>query len=146
MNSNSDNPRVGREFQERVCTIMQQYWGKDFELEVPIPIGAPPKEHRFDCVSKDKSIVVECKCYAWTDSGNIPSAKLMGMNEAIFYMSYLPADVKKILCIRKATHAKKEETLAEYYCRIDGHLLRDVDVCEVDDLNQLRFVSQLVKR
>ena len=115
MNSNSDNSRVGQEFQERVCMIMQQYWGKDFGLEVPISIGAPPKEHRFDCASKDKSIVVECKCYTWTDSGNIPSAKLMGLNEAIFYMSYLPADVKKILCIKKATHAKKEETLAEYY-------------------------------
>ena len=60
MNSNSDNSRVGQEFQERVCMIMQQYWGKDFGLEVPISIGAPPKEHRFDCASKDKSIVVEC--------------------------------------------------------------------------------------
>ena len=124
MNANSDNPRVGREFQERVCMIMQQYWGKNFELEVALPIGSPPKKHRFDCVSKDRSIVVECKCYTWTDSGNVPSAKLMGMNEAIFYISYLPANVKKILCIKKAVHPKKEETLAEYYCRIDGHLLR----------------------
>lgn len=66
----------------------------------------------------------------------------MGMNEAIFYISYLPANVKKILCIKKAVHPKKEETLAEYYCRIDGHLLREVDVYEVDDLGQLCFVRK----
>ena len=39
-----------------------------------------------------------------------------------------PEDTTKVLCIKKAVHPKKQETLAEYYVRIDGHLLRDVKV------------------
>ena len=99
------------------------------------------REGKFDCVSDDKKIVVECKCYTWTDTGNIPSAKMMGMNEALFYMSYLPEDTIKVLCIKKAMHPKKRETLAEYYVRIDGHLLRDVRVFEVDDRGGITVIK-----
>lgn len=106
-----------------------------------IPIGHPSKNHKFDCVSDDKKIVVECKCYTWTDTGNVPSAKMMGMNEALFYMSYLPDDTTKVLCIKKAVHPKKQETLAEYYVRIDGHLLRDVKVFEVDDRGGITVIK-----
>ena len=38
MNTNSENPKVGKTFQEI-------------------------KNHKFDCVSDDKKIVVGCKCY-----------------------------------------------------------------------------------
>lgn len=145
MNKNSENPKIGKRFQEKVCHKLQEYFGVPFELEVPIPIGSPAKNHRFDCVSQDGQIVVECKAYTWTDTGNIPSAKLMGMNEALFYMSYLPDDVTKILCIQKATHPRKAETLAEYYCRIDGHLLRDVKVFEADESGNLRLVNSFWK-
>lgn len=51
------------------------------------------------------------ECAEWEDDG---------MNESLFYMSYLPDDTTKALCIRKAVHPKKQETLAEYYVRIDG--------------------------
>lgn len=142
MNSNSDNPKVGKAFQELVQRNIEDYFGQPFELEKAIPIGKPAKLHRFDLVSQDLSIVVECKCYTWTDTGNVPSAKLMGMNEALFYMGYLPESTKKILCVRKSQHPKKTETLAEYYVRIDGHLLRDVCVFEVDDDGQIAVVRQ----
>ena len=84
--------------------------------------------------------MVECKCYTWTDTGNAPSAKMMGMNEALFYMNYLPDDTIKVLCIKKAVHPKEQETLAEYYVRIDGHLLRDVKVFEVDEQGRINVV------
>lgn len=48
-------------------------------MEVPVSIGRSAKNHKFDCVSEDGEIVVECKTYIWTDTGNVPSAKLMGM-------------------------------------------------------------------
>lgn len=111
------------------------------ETEVAIPIGHPSKNYKFDCVSDDKKIVVECKCCTWTDTGNVPSAKMMGMNEAIFYMGYLPEDTKKVLCIKKAVHSKKQETLAEYYVRFDGHLLRDVIVFEVDEQGRIKVIK-----
>lgn len=142
MNTNSENPKVGKAFQEMVCRQMERYFDTYFDLEVPVLIGKPAKDHKFDCVSEDGKIVVECKAYAWTDSGNVPSAKLMGMNEVLFYMSFLPEDVTKILCIKKSTHPKKTETLAEYYYRIDGHLLRDVKIFEADEFGNLRVIKE----
>lgn len=37
-------------------------------------------------------------------------------------------------------HPKKQETLAEYYVCIDGHLLRDVKVFEVDEQGRINVV------
>lgn len=141
MNTNSENPKVGKAFQELVLKSMEKHFGIDFEMEVAIPIGKPSKNYKFDCVSEDRKIVVECKCYTWTTTGNVPSAKLMGLNEALFYMSYLPDDITKILCIKKSVYPRKTETLAEYYCRIDGHLLGDVMVYEVDDEGLIKVLK-----
>ncbi len=138
--SNSDNPKIGRQFQEYVCALMREHFQEDFVLEKPIPIGEPSKMHRFDCVSTSGNIVVECKCYTWTNSGNVPSAKLMGLNEAVFYMSYLPPETRKIIAINKSVFANKAYTLAEYYCRIDGHLLKGIEVIEVDDSGSIRWI------
>ena len=82
-NLNSENPHVGRKFQEFVQTILKEKYNTYFEQEAAIPIGRPPKEHKFDLANADRSIVAECKCYTWTDSGNVPSAKLMGLDEAV---------------------------------------------------------------
>lgn len=98
-NLNSENPHVGRKFQEFVQTILKEKYNTYFEQEAAIPIGRPPKEHKFDLANADRSIVAECKCYTWTDSGNVPSAKLMGLDEAVFYFGFLPSGTKKLLCI-----------------------------------------------
>jgi len=139
--SNSDNPKVGKRFQEFVFSLMQKYFRIDFTLEEPISIGSPPKIHRFDCASADKSIVVECKHYTWTSTGNIPSAKMMGLNEAVFYMSYLPLATRKIIVVYKDTTASKAESFAEYYCRINGHLLRGIEIVEVDDAGSMNWIK-----
>ena len=85
-NLNSENPHVGRKFQEFVQTILKEKYNTYFEQEAAIPIGRPPKEHKFDLANADRSIVAGCKCYTWTDSGNVPSAKLMDLAEAVFYL------------------------------------------------------------
>ena len=139
-NSNSDNPYVGRRFQEDVRSILEETYGTSFEKEVEIDIGDPPKSHKFDLANKDCSIVAECKCYTWTDSGNVPSAKLMGLDEAVFYFSFLPVETKKLLCMRRATIASREETLAEYYVRVHGHLLGNVYVYEIADDGTMRQI------
>lgn len=139
--SNSDNPRIGRSFQHHVHKLLEAYFGNTFTLEYAIGIGHPPKSHRFDLVSDDRKIVVECKCYTWTSTGNVPSAKMMGLNEAVFYMSYLPADTLKIIAIKKSVYPAKSETLAEYYYRINGHLLGGIKVLEIDDDGTMRWIS-----
>ena len=57
----------------------------------------------------------------------------MGLDEAVFYFGFLPSQTTKILCMKKATYPRKTETLAEYYVRVHGHLLRDVFVYEISD-------------
>lgn len=138
-NTNSENPKVEKAFQEEVCQRLSEQFNVPLQLEKAIPIGNPPKSHRFDCASADSSIVVECKCYTWTDSGNIPSAKMMGLNEAVFYMSYLPAETRKIIAMKKAQFSGRRETFAEYYVRINGHLLSGIEILEVSP-EEIRLV------
>jgi hypothetical protein len=108
-----------------------------FDVDIAIPIGEPAKEHKFDCVSEDKQYVAECKCYAWTETGNFtPGAKIKAINEAVFYMHYLSAETAKIILLKKATPDKKNETLAEYYVRTHKHLLKGIEVLEIDTDNR----------
>lgn len=39
-------------------------------------------------------------------------------------------------------HSNKGESLAEYYCRINGHLLKGIEVIEVDNSNSIRCVKR----
>ena len=64
----------------------------------------------------------------------------MGLDEAVFYFSFLPVETKKILCMKKATFKGKTETLAEYYVRVHGHLLGDVFVYEIADDGTMREI------
>ena len=139
-NTNSENPRVGRTFQEFVHSILEEKYCTTFDQEAAIEIGCPPKAHNYDLANKERSIVAECKCYTWTDSGNVPSAKLMGLDEAVFYFGFLPSQTTKILCMKKAMYPRKTETLAEYYVRVHGHLLRDVFVYEISDDGTIREI------
>ena len=71
---------------------------------------------------------------------NVPSAKLMGLDEAVFYFGFLPSGTKKLLCMKKAVFRGKQETLAEYYVRAHGHLLEDVSVIEISDDGTIKIV------
>ena len=76
MNKNSENPRVGKEFQLAVRQWFEKEYAEPFHIEQKILIGKPAKLHSFDIASADESVVVECKCYTWTEVGNVPSAKM----------------------------------------------------------------------
>ena len=104
--------------------------------EVKISIGEPKIEHAFDLANENKSIVIECKNYTWTKAGNVPSAKVSTLNEAVLYFSFLDANVRKILCLKKSVHIKKQGSFAEYYVRTYGHLLRDITVYGIDESTQ----------
>ena len=103
-----------------------------YQMEKAIPIGTPGKNHKFDLAEATGNVAVECKCYTWTETGNVPSAKIRSINEAAFFLSFLPDTMEKIIVMAKATPQKHKETLAEYYHRSYGHLLGTIRVMEYD--------------
>ncbi len=128
---NSENPRKGRDFEEKVRQVLEKKYKTSFATQ-SIKIGMPPKTHNFDLVSEDGNIVVECKNYSWTETGKTPSAKTAFLNQAVLYFSYLPARSIKIIVLRKDNHPHRKESLAEYYVRTYFHLLNKVTVMELD--------------
>lgn len=115
---------------------------KGFVLEKKIAIGEPKKVHKFDIVAEDDSVAVECKCYTWTVTGNVPSAKMGFANEAAFYLSFLSDRYEKYIVMLYATHEKRNESLAEYYYLMNKHLLGTTKVAEYNpDTNAFKIVG-----
>lgn len=131
--SNSDNPKKGKVFQQKVLELAKNKFQKSFIEEKAVKIGNPEKEHRFDCVASDSSVIIECKCYSWTKGNNVPSAKMATLNEAVLYLRNADASAIKIIAMKKDLSKKRNETLAQYYLRTYGHLLNDIQVWEVDE-------------
>jgi len=129
---NSMNTAKGRDFQKIAAELLKQHFKIGFHIEYPVPIGDPPKEHRFDLVSDDQQYVGECKNYSWTEGGNVPSAKIGFINESVFYLQHLPKEKKRFVILRKDVNIKHKESLAEYYYRINRHLLNGVFIIEID--------------
>ena len=128
--SNS-NKNKGDAFRDFAKPILEKELKTELEPEQKIDIGKPMKEHAFDLANQDRSVVIECKNYTWTKAGNVPSAKISTLNEAVLYFSFLDYNVQKILCLMRSEHPKRKETLAVYYVNTYGHLLRDVIVYEI---------------
>ena len=101
-------------------------------------IGTPPKPHRFDIVIDDRTVVIECKCITWTETGNVPSGKIKSINEAVFFLSFVTdADTYVVIKKSESAHRKQNESLADYYFRINQHLLRRTKILEYDDVNDV---------
>ena len=133
--SNS-NKKKGDDFRDLAMPILEKELNTTLKPEVKISIGEPKIEHAFDLANENKSIVIECKNYTWTKAGNVPRAKISTINEAVLYFSFLDANVRKILCLKKSVHPKRQETLAKYYVGTYGHLLRNITVYEIDENTQ----------
>ena len=127
------NKTKGNYFRDYAKCILSKVLNSKLEPEKKISIGNPMKDHAFDLVSKDKSIVIECKNYTWTKAGRTPSGKISTINEAVLYLSFLDTNVQKILCLMKSENPKSNETLAEYYVKTYGYLLRDIKVYEIEE-------------
>lgn len=141
--SNADNPKNGAFFQEQVLTWLQNNCDPDFESEKTLPIGTPAKDHKFDIVSTSSKIAIECKRYTWTETGNVPSAKMGFVNEAAFFLSFLPTEYEKYIVMLYSYHKKRKVTLAEYYYRRYQHLLGDIKVAEYNpEGNQFHIIGE----
>lgn len=143
MNTNRENPSVGKQFQSLAAKLLAEYYNKEFIAEREISIGNPPKVHKFDLVSNDKSVVVECKCYSWTEGQNNPSAKMATLNEAVLYFKLMPDFWKKVIVMKKSVHPKRGETLAEYYLRTYNFVLEGITLFEIDiDTKTIRVIKE----
>jgi hypothetical protein len=132
ISDNSLNPGKGRDFQRLAADLLGRKLGVRFKLDHPLAIGSPPKTHRFDLVSEDGNYVGECKNYSWTATGNMPSAKMAFLNEAVLYLSHVPSEREKFIAMRVARHERRKETLVEYYLRTYRHLLSGITLYEID--------------
>ena len=56
MLSDSDNPKVGRLFQELSAKILSEYFDVAFGIDIAIPIREPPKNHKFDSWQQMRSM------------------------------------------------------------------------------------------
>ncbi len=139
MNTNSENPKVGKDFENIVSKWAKKQFKSNF-CEKAIGIGNPAKPHKFDLVSEDNAVIIECKCYTWTIGNNVPSAKMAVLDEAAFYLLNVKYPVKRIIAMKKDYNDKKKQTLADYFCEKKGHLLEDIAVVEIDDKNKIRIV------
>lgn len=139
--SNSDNPHNGAVFQKQVKDWFEKTYQSPFVMEKKIPIGNPPKDHKFDIVGENDSIAIECKRYTWTETGNVPSAKMGFTNEAAFYLSFLPESYEKYIVMLYSYHEKRGETLAEYYYRTNRHLIGKIHIVEYNpETHEMREV------
>jgi hypothetical protein len=98
------------------------------------PVGFKiKKKKKFDLGSADPPILVECKSYTWTVTGNSPSAKIRGMNEAMLVFSVAPPEYRKILFVLKHLHLRSGVSLAAHYIKNQGHLIGPgVEIWEFD--------------
>ena len=132
MTNSLSHAELGRSFCREARVVLAERLGQVLDEEVAIGIGTPPKQHRFDLGNADTRIAIECKALTWTRIGNVPSAKITTAREAILYLQWLPDDWTRVLAMSRALRPNYPESLAEYFVRLNKHLLGTVVVVEVD--------------
>ena len=129
------NTGVGRSFEALAQTFFKANEGIDLVESFPVEIGvsASKKAHRFDLGSSHPALLVECKSHTWTETGNMPSAKMTVWNEAMYYFHVAPPEFRKIMFVLKHHNPRRGLTLASYYLRTHAHMVPDgVEVWEFD--------------
>jgi hypothetical protein len=133
------NAHVGRDFE----AVAYAYF-RDVErialqrcFPVEIGVGVLKKCRRFDLGSGEPPLIVECKSHRWTETGNMPSAKVTVWNESMFYFHIAPNNYRKVLFVLRDVHPQRNESLAEYYVRSHSHLIPSgVSIIEFDEHSQ----------
>ena len=129
---NISNTEKGWLFQGECQRALELVLGRKLDREVSIstPSGA---SHRCDLATPERDVVAECKCYDWTVSGNVPSAKIVHLREALQRLRLLPEGVTRYLIIRKSPHPVRPESLGTYFVRLNRQELGTVNVLELSE-------------
>ncbi|WP_454647033.1 hypothetical protein [Bradyrhizobium liaoningense] len=129
------NSGVGRKFEALARVFFKTNEGLDLVESFPVAIGVSTtkKLHRFDLGSESPAVLIECKSHTWTETGNMPSAKMTVWNEAMYYFHIAPAEFRKVLFVLKHHHRRRELSLAAYYLRTHSHMVPvNVEIWEYD--------------
>jgi hypothetical protein len=128
------NTHVGRDFEAKAQAFFAQQ-GLHLTPGIAVEIGINgQKPHKFDVGDERKRVLVERKAHTWTESGNVPSAKMTAWNQAMFFFHAAPSGYRKILFVLHDFSQKKKETLGRYYARTNAHLIpADVEVWESNE-------------
>lgn len=122
---NIDGGRLSyNQFEERVSDYFQKQFQDSF-VEKALVVGEN-RTHKFDLVSNNNSIIVECKSYTWTKDNNFPSAKISTAVEAAFYLSRIKAQ-RKVIVFQDDFNNKGESLVEVFVRRYDG-LLDDIEI------------------
>jgi hypothetical protein len=135
----TSNTQVGIDFE----ALTYEYFNKQFpSLKKPflVPIGhIEKKEHKFDMGCPGQKVIIECKSHTWTESGNMPSAKVTTWDQAMLYFFLAPRGYRKIFVVKHDANPKTGESLCAYYLRTHPHVIPDeVEFWEVDE-SEKRF-------
>jgi len=138
-NGSISNTSVGKEFEaEAKSFFAMQGVILDENIAIEIGIEGKKKAHRFDLGNLINKIIVECKSHTWTESENIPSAKMTIWNQAMYYFHAAPKDYRKIFFVLKHYSKRHKQTLVAYYLRINDHLIpSDVEFWEYDKTSKM---------
>ena len=128
----TSNTERGRLFQRKCREALELHFSKQFLLEVKVQI-AENKCHFFDLATEARDIVAECKAFAFTASGNNPSAKITTLREAVQYLRAAPGSPTRLLILKRDVHPTRGESLAAYFVRLNSYLLGDVKVLEIEE-------------
>jgi len=100
-----------------------------------VSVGASEirRQHCLDLGSEGRPVLVEWKSHRWTSGSNVPSAKLMVWNEAMYYFHCAPSEYRKILFLLRDYRPSNGESLAEYFIRTYSHLIpTGIEIWEFD--------------
>lgn len=140
------NAFAGANFED----IVLNYFLKELNIEVTkrlkVDIGISTKIAKkskcFDLGIANK-LIIECKSSNWTETGNTPSAKIATWNEAMYFFTLAPRELRKIFAVERFHNNKRNISLAEYYLATNSHLIPDdVEFLEIDSKNvQGKFIK-----
>lgn len=94
------------------------------QVEISLPDG---QVHRFDLASDDGTVLIECKSYTWTKSGNEPAAKLNHAKTDALMLKASTAK-RKLLVFEDDLHPTTRKSLAELFARRSQSWRGDVEV------------------
>jgi hypothetical protein len=123
------NTERGKAFQIACCEALRNQFGRDFDFEVSLQCEG--KAHSFNLATSEKDIVVECKAFSFTQSGNNPSAKITTLREAISFRGQSKGMSREFWFLSTPADPIRGETLGKYFVRLNSHLLGNVLVMEM---------------
>jgi len=57
---------------------------------------------------------------------------MTSVNQAVFYLTFVSDAKYRFVVMKRDTHPRRQETLAEYYYRTYRHLLGEIFIIEID--------------